>query len=255
MLIILLHKGVVPGGTSIVLQPAYGVLSYDWTANVLSGTSMLFTMFDNDGRTGGTSDLRIAGATNDMSCINSTTPSSTMAAGPTSTSSGSDSTSSDIPIGAIAGIVIGGLLILALAIMSGLFFLRRRRSHSQDIRSWIDGTEETDFGRHSQRLHSDFNYSSHSTVHLNESTPTLPNPANPFTAPSELDSVAEVHPYTIQESAGPSTTTAQRKATLASVSSHTPSRFIVHTDSEDFPEERSEETVELPPAYAERKPR
>ncbi|KAL0578721.1 hypothetical protein V5O48_003277 [Marasmius crinis-equi] len=270
--------GVVPGGTSFVLNPPNGPTSYDWIANVFNGTSMLFSMFDSQGRNGGTSDLKIVGASDDKSCINSNSPSSTMTEGPTSTS-GSDSSSSaspsssDTPIGAIAGTVIGGLVFLAVAITLGLFFLRRRKSHSQDIRPWVDGTDGTDFQRHSQRLRTDFDYSGHSTAPLSEQFTPIPNSANPFTAPSEHDAESgvrrnssythesshpgtEVHPYTIQQSAGPSSTSAaQRKAAMAGVSTYKPSRYIVHTDAEDLPEEEPEQVVELPPAYTERKPR
>ncbi|KAF9270154.1 hypothetical protein L218DRAFT_982784 [Marasmius fiardii PR-910] len=263
-------QGIVPGGTSFVLQPPMNSVAYDWTANVYNGTSIVFLMVDSQGRQGGSSDIRTVQVSDDISCINSNSPSSTMVASPTSTSESPTSTSpgsqsSSTPIAAIAGTVIGGLVFLAVVITMGLFCLKRRndtRSHNR----WGGGT---DFRRRSGRLRGDNDGPESLSQHYIY-TPT-PHTTNPFSSPSELDvsshgygssrsydalplSAAEtnINPFTAQ-SATPSTSATQRKAALAGSTSYKPSRFILHTDAEDVPEEQ-EEVVELPPVYSERKP-
>ncbi|KAF9463834.1 hypothetical protein BDZ94DRAFT_1257555 [Collybia nuda] len=117
----------VPGGTSIILTPPFGPTSFSWDANVVHGTLMLFMMFDAQGRTGGCSDIKAVGITDDVTCLNGNSPSSTTTiATPTSTFTSSTGTSATTPtpsaapssgeptkgtsIAAIAGTVIGALV-------------------------------------------------------------------------------------------------------------------------------------------------
>ncbi|KAF8168177.1 hypothetical protein B0H34DRAFT_49886 [Crassisporium funariophilum] len=130
--------GIVPGGTSFILNPPNGPNSFTWNANVAQGTSMLFFMTDAQGRQGGSSDIRLVAFSDDTSCLNNLSPSSTSAAPsatgsttPTSTSTAAPTTtappSNGLSIAAIAGTVIGALLFLAVIVTLGLFFLRKKR--------------------------------------------------------------------------------------------------------------------------------
>lgn len=102
---------------------------------------MVFIMTDSQGRAGGVSDIEIVTSSDDSSCLNSNSPSSTASPPSTPTSSTPSTTgtsgaanpsstadsSHGFSIAAIAGTVIGGLLFLALAITLGLFFLHKKR--------------------------------------------------------------------------------------------------------------------------------
>ena len=140
---------VIPGGTAVVVQPTGSSRSYSWTANVAAGTDMIFMMADSRGRQGGASDIRTVGASDDSSCLNARSPSSTTARATTtsgSTSSHSQAASatvsdstpaatseaaSGVPISAIAGTVIGSLLFLAVIVTLGLFFLKNLKKKSE----------------------------------------------------------------------------------------------------------------------------
>jgi len=160
--------GVIPAGGSFVLNPPLGPTTFDWDANVASGTSIVFIMTDAQGRQGGSSDIKTVGVSNDKTCLNDLSPSST-ARDPTSTSSSPPSkkvtsTASASPsatsatagavkksVGAIVGTVLGALIFLAAFTTLALFFLRRRRNswnnnnsfphrHSRRMRSEVDLT-------------------------------------------------------------------------------------------------------------------
>ncbi|ESK97898.1 hypothetical protein Moror_17180 [Moniliophthora roreri MCA 2997] len=246
--------GIIPGGDSFVLRPAEGSTSYDWIANVWNGTSIIFVMVDAQFRPGGSSDVKIVGASDDTSCIGSNSPSSTMVPTATGTSPGATSTGSTSPppasngqvstqIGAIAGTVLGALVFLAVFITMGLFFLQRKKNKKPGQIGW-DAPQ----------------YSNSDPF---ASSPDLPTIDSPFTndpfnpvSPSDQTYISDIEPFTAP-SAGPSTmTSAQRKAAMAGVAPQKPSRFIVHTDAEDVPPEpEEEEVVELPPQYTERRAR
>jgi hypothetical protein len=122
------------------LNPPVGSTSFSWNANVIHGTSMIFSMTDAQGGQGGSSDIRVVGVSDDSSCLDSSSPSSTLAApSPTSTPSSSNPASGPsapptaphgISIAAIAGTVIASLLFLAVIITLGLFFLRKKLPQS-----------------------------------------------------------------------------------------------------------------------------
>ena len=132
-------QGIVPGGTSVVLNLPLASGSFDWNADVAQGISMIFLMVDAVGRSGGSSDIKTVGASDDSSCLNNLSPSSTPAASATispsasSGTSGSSTSSSTskphkgISIAAVAGGVAGGLIFLACIITLSLFCLRKRR--------------------------------------------------------------------------------------------------------------------------------
>ncbi|TFK41233.1 hypothetical protein BDQ12DRAFT_431045 [Crucibulum laeve] len=138
--------GIIPSGTPFVLNPPQGSNSFSWIANVAHGTSIIFMMIDAAGRQGGSSDIKTVGISDDSTCLNALSPSSTSAAPsstspstsqtPSTTSTGSSSAASEtfsspsqggVSIAAIAGTVIGALLFLAVIITLGLFFLRKKR--------------------------------------------------------------------------------------------------------------------------------
>jgi len=122
---------VIPGGTGLTMSPASGQLSYPWTVNAARGTSMIFFMTDSQGRQGGSSDLRSVGASDDTSCLDNTSPSTTIGApSSTQTTTGAKPSSpgappSPISAASIAGAIIGSVLFLAVAITLALFFLKR----------------------------------------------------------------------------------------------------------------------------------
>ncbi|KAL0951285.1 hypothetical protein HGRIS_007996 [Hohenbuehelia grisea] len=132
---------IVPGGQAVTMRPPNGP-QFNWPVNVASGTQMVFVMTDAAGRQGGSSDVRTVGMTDDASCLNANSPSSTPAPSPTSSApSGSSSTrpsnsstsapdssgSGGFSVAAIAGTVIGALIFLAVAVTLGLFCLRRSK--------------------------------------------------------------------------------------------------------------------------------
>jgi len=116
------------------MSPAPGQLSYEWTVNAARGTSMIFFMTDSQGHQGGSSDLRSVGASDDTSCLDKTSPSTTIdAPGSTQTTQTGVQPSppsaslppSPISAASIAGAIIGSVLFLAVAITLALFFLKR----------------------------------------------------------------------------------------------------------------------------------
>ncbi|KAH9487005.1 hypothetical protein JR316_0001071 [Psilocybe cubensis] len=123
---------IVPGGSVTTLKPPTGPTSFTWNANAARGTSMMFMLVDAQGRQGGSSDIIPVGVSDDTSCLNASSPSTT--SNPpfsTSTSSSSPSSTSGsksgISIAAVAGTVIGALIFLSVTVTLGLFFLRRKQ--------------------------------------------------------------------------------------------------------------------------------
>lgn len=54
-----------------------GSASFNWVADVAAGTSVIFTMSDSQGKVGGASDVETVANSNDASCLNGQSPSST----------------------------------------------------------------------------------------------------------------------------------------------------------------------------------
>ncbi|KAI8990532.1 hypothetical protein BD414DRAFT_413419 [Trametes punicea] len=148
--------GVVPGGTTFVLNPPVGSTSYDWVANVQSGTTLLFIATDSKGRQGGCSQAYQVQLSDDASCLTKDSPASvahppslttpaTSKPTPSKTQSGANATasssvsataapdsgsSSKTSAGTVAAAVIG-CLVGAFAVSTlGWFYFRRRRGLS-----------------------------------------------------------------------------------------------------------------------------
>ncbi|TEB35184.1 hypothetical protein FA13DRAFT_1728999 [Coprinellus micaceus] len=259
---------VVPGGTSQIVRPGAGS-SYSWTANVAAGTSMIFMMTDGRGGAGGASDLLTVGASDASSSIETAPPAAT--------------TKSDgVPISAIAGTVIGSLLFLAV------IFRKSRRMPSDG--TFFGGPPPSNpYGSPPTGVPQYYPYTANSNTALdnpfadgtatpmNDLTPAqsqfaLQQSSDPFQAPpvrrSYYPPSPSLPPMASQDPFNPTlpgaiagapiqsqeTSSSQRKAAMAGVTSYTPSRFIVHTDADDeLPPPDEDGVVELPPQYTERR--
>ncbi|KAI1788768.1 hypothetical protein LXA43DRAFT_624716 [Ganoderma leucocontextum] len=136
-------KGIVPSGSSFVLNPPKGSL-FDWTADIAAGTTVSFIMQDASGRQGGATEFLTVGMSDDATCLDKNSPASvsnapsmtvsrTTAATtkPNQTSSHSQPSASVDPTttsngGTIAAVIVGtaiALLVLGTLIW---FYLRRR---------------------------------------------------------------------------------------------------------------------------------
>ncbi|KAG6336390.1 hypothetical protein ID866_2710 [Astraeus odoratus] len=138
-------QGVIPGGQSFSIP--VGTLTnvtgegtgFDWTPSVRAGSTLLIVAGDGRGLGSGGSGLYnvAAGLYPNSSCLTSTSPSSTAgppAGGSYPTDTSGDQTpgdsSSSSNVGAIVGGTIGGLALLALLVLGGLYVIRRRTKRS-----------------------------------------------------------------------------------------------------------------------------
>ncbi|OJA16194.1 hypothetical protein AZE42_00137 [Rhizopogon vesiculosus] len=276
---------LIPGGQSVVVQPPTGS-SYNWLADVRAGTDLVFVMTDSEGRQGGSSDIMTVSLSNDASCLNADSPSST-ASVPSSTTSGvtstsysasptsSQSASSGSTVATIAGTAIGSLVALAVLVTLGMFLLRKRRaSRSPYVMS--------SSGRHSRRLPSvdldheanrhvpaiyPFPYQADSVSHIpppiqpgiqshqaNTSTGNyaVSDPLTPFNHSRQNSNNDSFVGYGEAGSSSMSSA-GRRKAAMAGQTAYrNPTRFIVHNDVDDVvPDDNG--VVELPPQYSERR--
>ncbi|KIK87436.1 hypothetical protein PAXRUDRAFT_831835 [Paxillus rubicundulus Ve08.2h10] len=129
--------GFIPGGDSFLLHPDPTATSYAWTANIAAGTSVIFSLTDAQGRSGGSSDIEQVARSNDASCLGASSPSSTGSAAPWSTSASTTTTnptpsqtqtsSSGVSVAAIAGTAAGVLIAVAASVTLVLFCIKRRR--------------------------------------------------------------------------------------------------------------------------------
>ncbi|KLO13970.1 hypothetical protein SCHPADRAFT_996977 [Schizopora paradoxa] len=127
-------KGLIPLGQIISLTTSPGSDSLTWTVNIQSGTEVVFLMTDSEGRSGGTSDLETVSASNDATCLNASSPHSTASAASQTSAPHETQTvqvKSGMEPGEIAGIVLGALAVMLLAIALAVFLLRRRRRCQQ----------------------------------------------------------------------------------------------------------------------------
>ncbi|KAJ7487532.1 hypothetical protein B0H11DRAFT_2013750 [Mycena galericulata] len=260
--------GVIPGGDSFILNPPSGPKTYNWVADVFNGTQIVFSMVDSSFQQGG-SFLATVEPSGDSSCINSTSPSSTidLSASPTSTTSPSSSstpTPASSSTGAIAGSVMGAIILLAVLITLGLFFLRQRQ---EKIKARMAGGSEF---RRTSNTHPYMSPSNlvtpsstsslftnmqsqppaHYQPHSPYLTSRLPESENPFAEPS---SNPDVDPF-VQRAPSDGVTSGQRKSAMSGLTSYTPSRFIVHTDAEDDLPADEDGVVQLPPQYSATRP-
>lgn len=275
--------GLIPLGSSFVLNPAAGQTSYSWNANVRSGTHVILTITDAQGRSGGSSDLLSVGASDDSSCINANSPASTITSGPSSAVASASKTRSasahassaassasataepstsgkSSPGGIIAGAIIG-VIVLLLLVGSLIWFLLRRHRKKKD--------------------------SAHVSTQFRKRRSLMPIDAvanDQPSAPLEPGGHYEAEPYMLPTSATAPSTHATSEGGyypprpesesadgnryvpgVATSSSHTskyseafsgrgappntPARFVLHTDAGEIPQEADEEVVELPPQY------
>jgi hypothetical protein len=242
-------------------------------------------MTDSKGRQGGSSDLLTVSHSNDASCLNTNSPSSTASihsstiSGVTPTSSGasptsSQSTSSGSNVATIAGTVIGCLVALAALVTLGMFLLRKRRaSHSQYVMSSskrhsrrfpsVDLDHEANRNSDIPRIYP-FPYQTDSVRHLTPIQPgTQSQQTNTTTGNYALSDPPRSFSHSRQGSnndsfvgyggAGVSSSAGSRKAAMAGQSAYkNATRLIVHTDADDIlPDDNG--VVELPPQYSERR--
>lgn len=283
-------QGLIPGGDSFLLYTPSTGTTYTWVADVAAGTTIIFTVTDAKGNSGGSSDTETVALSNDASCLNANSPSSTVSSVPSSTSAASSSTpsstqsptqsTSGVSKGTIIGVALGGVAAISAVIALAAFYLRRHYRRSQY------GPAPTGNSRRSISVELDpgtdnfqppplypFPYQSDSVSQLappiipgSRATSALYRELPPSTDPSVHASEAL---YTPQQSFRASSTTdgitasgdiastsmstgGRRKAAMAGMTTYQPAtRFIVHTDAEDLPVNQVE-VVELPPQYSER---
>jgi hypothetical protein len=272
--------GLIPGGQSTVLVTRQ-TGSYEWMANVESGTSMIFFVVDAAGQQGGSSDLNVVGASDESTCLNSSSPSSTaipapgQTSGPTSTGSPATPTSpSNIPptsdptkhdkisAASVAGAVVGVSVLALAAVVLGVFLLRRRRDSARANR------------HNALRIPSEFDLNESSggslapVIHPPREEDRTPGTASyllpagnyepvPFTVPPPIIPAARNSGFSNQDRTESGSTdamsAAQRKAAMAGTSGasgYRPARFIVHTDVEEAGPMDEDELIELPPQYS-----
>ncbi|TBU62694.1 hypothetical protein BD310DRAFT_698718 [Dichomitus squalens] len=286
-------QGVIPGGDSFSIpvgptstEIGSGV-GFNWTADVREGTTLLLVGGDDRG-------LGVAGSNvftvqrGSSSCLNDTSPSSTPgspAGGsyPTSTDgsgtrSGSGSSGSSTNVGAIVGGVVGGVVgALALALLL-VFVIRRRRFHQSG------GTKERPVDLLQDNDHDGPDAGDGRLPEYYQPEPfVLPDPT---VASSQHDLVsgagAGTRPGTgtgyrdgdgARRESFLSTSTSDNAGLRAGGRSSAPStsarkspvppsfrpvNIIQHDDAgppEEAEEEQEPETIELPPAYTNIKPR
>lgn len=90
-----LIQAVVPAGTFETITASS--LSYDWTADIGGGQSVVFFVIDASGQSGGSSGIRVAAETDTTSCIGSSSPKSTPRI-PLASSAASSATSTSSPL-------------------------------------------------------------------------------------------------------------------------------------------------------------
>ncbi|KAL1754648.1 hypothetical protein FB107DRAFT_263130 [Schizophyllum commune] len=248
--------GIIPLGDFITLHPNDNADYYEWTANAAEGTSIIFAMVDSQGRQGGASDTKLVGASDDSSCLNDSSPTTTATA---TASSGSDS-GNKVSIGAIAGTVLGALVFLAAVVTLGLFWLRKRggdRQPWEQKRRQSLAVLEVDppsYDRHQGEF----------------MPPGGQYDADPFVVPppvtyqprdsavlSDSDhAAAQARSRTMSMNSGALSSSTSKGMQTPTTSRYAHSRFILHTDVEDVePMPDAEGIIELPPQYTERRRR
>ena len=142
-------------------------------------------MFDSQGRTGGGSPLVTVGESANSTCLNTQSPSFT--ASPTSTGTTSSPYSGILLSGgAIAGIVVGFLVLLAIAIIIG--FCLGRRKHASDHSVVLYKSSSTPFFDN----HNHTNSNGNPVINSHYSTTTT-IPGDPYHHSVSLADGAESH--------------------------------------------------------------
>lgn len=256
--------GLVPGGTAIVLNAPNGATEYVWNAaSIAAGTSVMFIMNDAQDRTGGASDIKIAGSTDDTSCLNANSPSVTQQSTPStrtslsasharatassSTKASASSTSAKISGITLIAAIAGALIFLGVLAALGVFLFRRYRKSSFRRRR---ANFDVDGGYHDSP-------SLISVRHEVDPFPTPPAAAAPYEMSRMENSSASLIPPPAPEATGdlsppmhPPSSASSRKTNMKTSTRYQPARFILHTDAEEIvPDEDG--FIELPPQYSE----
>ncbi|KAK4684281.1 hypothetical protein P7C73_g5909, partial [Tremellales sp. Uapishka_1] len=136
--------GAIPGGQAFEYAAPAGTDSWDWKANIASGTQFMLAAFDSgSNRQGGSSDLCTVQGATDNSCLDDSSPSSTASATATRTgtqtapagaiktvtaiASASADHHSGIAANSIAGIVVGVVILVLILQAFILWFCCRRQ--------------------------------------------------------------------------------------------------------------------------------
>jgi hypothetical protein len=117
-----------------VLSPPTGP-DFTWVADIEAGTQVIFYMMDSQGRQGGVSTNYTVQPLANTSYLDVNSPSS-IASAPSQTSSQSSNTTT-VQVGIIAGTAVGGVVLLVLLIIVGIWCIRR--ASSRQLRSKDDG--------------------------------------------------------------------------------------------------------------------
>ncbi|ETW87415.1 hypothetical protein HETIRDRAFT_431760 [Heterobasidion irregulare TC 32-1] len=244
---------MIPGGNATTLSPQKGLAQFEWTANVKSGTSMVFVMSDANGRLGGVSDVRVVGATNDATCLNSDSPSSTAQPVPSATSpaeAANTSPSTTTFSGTTIAAVVAGGLVGTIAICSVVIFFvfrRRRRFRDDNKGQFMEFQEHHDGSApmNGGRLEPDPFVAALPRPTSTNYSPGAPSSSTNLISP--LPSLTMGSPY----STVPPVPTSKAAMIRAANERNRPSRYLIHTDAADdiIPDES--DIIELPPQYSE----
>lgn len=210
---------------------------------------------------GGSSDVKLVGVSDDTSCLASNYPSSTpnpptptSSTSPSSTSSQGSAGGSGPSTVVIALGALGGVLALALVGALIFFYFHRKRKRGS---AYSEGAYSHRGKRGSRKM----------SLDLDE--------PRPIDNANDDQSVSHITPFSHSQAAsssdhlrhsredlqdadlvpprpGPPSSTGRSKASQAG-SFRTP-RYVVHTDVEDaIPEDGDQDVIELPPTYTERR--
>jgi len=257
-------QGVIPGGQSfevpqgsITTVPEQGT-GFSWTPSIRAGSTVMLVGGDDRGTGNAGSSFYIVSqnvTTNDSSCINNNSPSSTPgtpagAMHPTGTTN-VPSGGSGTPVGAIVGGVVGGLAGLVAIALAFIFYMRRRRFQRANKERPALFQDNDDDGPSERR---------ENLPHYYEPEPfTLPEPTDAGSTRastdnrrhSELTYMTDLG-FGAQRAGTPDggtvLTGSSRKSPLPTLR---PVNVIQHEDAgpSGGPGEEDAETVELPPAY------
>ena len=278
--LIFMIQGLVPAGTAIVLNAPAGATEYAWNpASIAAGTSVVFVMSDARNRTGGVSDIKIAGSTNDTSCLNANSPSVTQQ--PTHTSSTSTSSASRVPssksksngsssgVGNISGTtliaaIVGALVFLGVLAALGVFLFRRCRKKTFRRRTPNFDVDGRLYKLSAVLSHPVLTLASGGYQDLPSHTParfggvdpfpTAPATGTPYEMSPMENSAASLIPHpppVVATTDSPSRVHAPSANSRKTASMrYQQAQFILHTDADEIaPDENG--FIELPPQYSE----
>lgn len=258
-------QGVIPGGQSFIVPEgsitnvAEEGTGFSWTPSVRAGSTVILVGGDNRalGNAGSsTYIMEINATTNDNSCLNDNSPSSTPGtpagsyATSTSSSSSGGHSSSGASVGGIAGGVVGGVAGFLIITLLAIFCMRRRRfqkANKERPTLFNDHDDDAPGGRRE-----------HLPLYYEPDPFTLPEPtdsgADQSTGPSndrrqsDLTYVTDNNGRATPDG-GTALTGNSRKSPIPP--SLRPVNFILHEDAgpSRTTEGEEPETVELPPAY------